>query len=55
MRDMEGPTGPDLDDSDEDIGMPRWVRILGLIALLFVAAVIFRHLRPGGFGHHGMP
>jgi hypothetical protein len=34
---------------------PRWVKVLGGIALVLVVAFAVLHLAGGGFRHHGLP
>jgi hypothetical protein len=34
-------------------GAPRWVKIAGLAAALFVALFAIMHIAGGGFRHHG--
>ena len=36
--------------SDEDIGMPRWVKVLGLVALVLVVLLVVVLLAGGGHG-----
>jgi hypothetical protein len=47
---MSSPTsGP----NDKPPPMPRWVKVSGVIAILFVITVIVVHLAGGGMGNHG--
>ena len=36
-------------------GAPRWVKVAGLAAALFVALFAIMHIAGGGFRHHGAP
>jgi hypothetical protein len=36
-------------------GMPRWVRVFGIIAIVLIVAFIIRHLTGGGFHGHISP
>lgn len=44
-------------ETDTDTGMPRWVKVSGLIGILLVLVFVTVHLAGGGFrGHlHGGP
>ena len=44
-------------DTDDDIGMPRWVKVYGIIVAVLVLVFVTVHLAGGGFqGHlHGGP
>ena len=47
---MNPPTpGP----NDRPPPMPRWVKLSGIIAILFVVTVIIVHLAGGGMRNHG--
>ena len=35
--------------------MPRWVKLLGIAALLVIVVVVILHLTGNGFGSHGLP
>lgn len=39
-------------DSTDDPGMPRWVKVCCVIAVVFVIAFAALHLAGGGFRHH---
>lgn len=45
---------PDLPPSpdSEDAPMPRWVKRLGLAAIVFLLLFALVHLAGGGLGHH---
>jgi hypothetical protein len=34
-------------------GMPRWVKVFGIVAILLVLVFVGFHLAGGGFGGHG--
>ena len=36
-------------------GTPRWVKVLGAVALALTAVFLLVHLAGGGFHHHGAP
>lgn len=40
-------------DSSAYPGAPRWVKVLGTIALALAAVFVIVHLAGGGFRHHG--
>jgi hypothetical protein len=40
---------------ERDVATPRWVKIFGIVALVFVAAFVILHLAGGGFRGHGSP
>jgi hypothetical protein len=42
------PTDPD----SKDAPAPRWVKLLGLAAIAFIAVFVVLHLLGGGLGHH---
>jgi hypothetical protein len=42
------PTDRDSDDAPT----PRWVKLLGIAAVLFVVVFAVMHLLGGGLGHH---
>jgi hypothetical protein len=48
------PTYPEAggDTSDETGGTPRWVKVLGIIAVVLVLMFVILHLAFGGFGGH---
>ena len=50
----EPPRYPDNDDGDRGpaAGPPRWVKALGVIALVLVLMFVILHLTYGGFGGH---
>ena len=39
----------------EDEATPRWVKVFGIAALVFLAAFVILHLAGRGFGGHGGP
>jgi hypothetical protein len=42
------------DIGDDDPGTPRWVYVLGIIAIVLVLLFVIMHLTVGGFGGHGV-
>ncbi|HEX3758949.1 MAG TPA: hypothetical protein VHW23_09595 [Kofleriaceae bacterium] len=42
---------PSIPGSD-DVPTPRWVKVLGIAAVVFVLAFVVLHLSARGFGHH---
>lgn len=42
------PPAPESDDAP----MPRWVKLLGIAAIVFLLAFAVLHLTGRGFGHH---
>jgi hypothetical protein len=45
-----GPPSTSVDEST-----PRWVKIFGIIALVFVLVIVIMHLTVGGFRGHASP
>jgi hypothetical protein len=43
---------PSDHDSDGDVGTPRWVKALGISAIVIVLLFVILHLAFGGFGSH---
>ncbi|HKQ05645.1 MAG TPA: hypothetical protein VJ464_10970 [Blastocatellia bacterium] len=43
-------TGP---DRGSDVGMPRWVKVFGIIAIVVVLLFIILHLTGNSLGGHG--
>jgi len=41
------------DRDPDDAPAPRWVKLLGIAAIIFVLAFAVMHLLGGGLGHHG--
>ena len=39
-------------DSSEDTDTPRWVKVLGVVAIVLVLLFVGMHLAGGGFGGH---
>jgi hypothetical protein len=39
----------------EDVATPRWVKVFGIVALVFLAAFVILHLAGRGFRGHGGP
>jgi hypothetical protein len=39
-------------DTGDDTGTPRWVKVLGIIAIVLVLLFVIMHLTGGGFGGH---
>jgi hypothetical protein len=39
-------------DGESTAGMPRWVKVLAIIALAVLLLFVILHLAFGGFGHH---
>ena len=54
MGDMPNDANPE-DAAADDGGMPRWVKVFGIIFLIFVVAFIVLHLAGGGFRGHTSP
>ena len=55
MPDLPPESRPDRSAAGAtDSGMPRWVKVFGLVALVLVVAFLVMHLAGGGLGHHGM-
>lgn len=48
MTDLPNPP----ESSDDDTGMPRWVKVFGIIAIVLVVLFAIRHLSSGGFANH---
>ena len=49
----ETPPGPDLDSAD---GTPLWVKVFGIVALVFIVLLVVLLLTGGhGPGRHTMP
>ena len=48
----EPPTYPDSDGGDPAAGMPRWVKVLGGIALILILLFVILHLTFGGLRGH---
>jgi hypothetical protein len=46
------PPYPETGD-DTGPGAPRWVKVLGIIAVVLVLAFVIVHLTVGGLGDHG--
>ncbi|HEU0079500.1 MAG TPA: hypothetical protein VFQ76_17720 [Longimicrobiaceae bacterium] len=44
---------PHHPDPGDFPGTPRWVKVYGLAAIVFVLVVVVVHLAGGGFRHHG--
>jgi hypothetical protein len=42
-----------MDESPAYPGAPRWVKILGIVAVALAAVFVAVHLAGGGFRHHG--
>jgi hypothetical protein len=40
------------DIGDDDTGTPRWVYVLGIIAMVLVLMFVIMHLTVGGLGGH---
>ncbi|MEO8217298.1 MAG: hypothetical protein ABI718_09455 [Acidobacteriota bacterium] len=51
MPDQQIPLSGD-DAGDAAPPMPRWVRMLGVIAIILVLTFVISHLAEGGFSHH---
>ncbi|MBA3267715.1 MAG: hypothetical protein H0T70_05590 [Acidimicrobiia bacterium] len=48
------PISPDSQkDADDDTGMPRWVKVLGLVTLVVVLLLVILLLAGGGGGGGG--
>jgi hypothetical protein len=43
-----------IDPVPDDEGTPRWVKVFGIIAIVFFLTVVVIHLREGGFHGHGL-
>ena len=41
--------------TDPDVGTPRWVKAMGIIALIVLVAFVMLHLTGGRAGHHMAP
>ena len=39
-------------DEESSAGMPRWVKVLGIVALLVLLLFVILHVAFGGFGGH---
>ena len=44
---------PHHPDPGDYPGAPRWVKVAGAAAIVFVLVVVVVHLAGGGFRHHG--
>jgi hypothetical protein len=54
---MSSPDDPDSTAGEEPTGMPRWVRVLAIIAAVVVAALVILQFVGGGEhtpGRHGL-
>jgi hypothetical protein len=49
----EDPTLDPRDDTDAPPPAPRWVKVLGIAAVILVLAFVLSHLVGGGFRNHG--
>jgi hypothetical protein len=38
-----------------EVATPRWVKVFGIVAFVFVEAFVILHLAGGGFRGHGSP
>lgn len=45
---------PIRDSNDDDVGIPRWVYVLGIIAIVVIILFIIIHFSFGGPMSHGM-
>jgi hypothetical protein len=52
MTDPPLRTGSNSDSADEPPGTPRWVKVFGIIAVIFVLLFIVLHLAGRGLGGH---
>ena len=43
------------DEAGDDTGMPRWVKVFGIIFVLVVLVIVILHLTGRGFGGHMQP
>jgi len=50
--DDETPDNRKIDPEDESA--PRWVKVIGVVALLLVLIVVVIHLSGGGFHGHSL-
>lgn len=54
-RDAKDDSGPDTGvrrGQGPATGMPRWVKVFGIIAIVLVLLVVINHLAGGGMGGH---
>ena len=42
-------------DEHSIIGAPRWVKVLGVVAVVLILAFVISHLMGGGLGNHARP
>ena len=50
--DTDGDSATGHDDEESTTGTPRWVKMLGIIAIVLVLLFVILHLAGGGFGGH---
>jgi hypothetical protein len=50
-----GPPHVPPPDTDTPPPPPRWVKIVGVLILVFVIVFVGKHLLGGGMGRHGAP
>ena len=55
-RDLEASVKQTGNSPDRSLstGVPRWVKVFGIIAIVLVLAFVILHLTGHGFGGHGM-
>jgi hypothetical protein len=52
---MNSPSDPDDPSSASTPGMPRWVKVFGIIAIGLVLLVVILHLTGNGLHDHSSP
>jgi hypothetical protein len=55
MADVPPYPDSNSDTGDETPGTPRWVYVLGIIAIILILVFVILHLTGGGLGGHGAP